>query len=73
MVMERDMTWGGEHTIQGKGDVLWNCAPETCIIFFSQCHPNKFNEKENKKVLTRDLSTFGRLQMQLDLIKVSKR
>ena len=30
--MERDMTWGGEHTIQYKDDVLQNCVPETYII-----------------------------------------
>ena len=23
---------GGEHKIQCTGDVLWNCAPETCMI-----------------------------------------
>lgn len=32
MVMEGDLTWGGEHTIQCTGDVLWNCAPEIRII-----------------------------------------
>ena len=30
--MEGDVSWGGEHTIHGTDDVLWNCAPETCII-----------------------------------------
>ena len=32
MVMEGDLTWGGEHTILYLYDVLWNCASETCII-----------------------------------------
>ena len=32
MVMEGDLTWGGEHTVQCTGDVLQNCAPDTCII-----------------------------------------
>ena len=32
MVMERDLTWGGEHTIQYTDDVFYNCAPETYII-----------------------------------------
>ena len=41
MVMEGDLTWGGEHTIQCADDVLWNCTPEISIILL--CHPNKFN------------------------------
>lgn len=39
-----DVTWGGGHTVQCTGDVLQSCAPETCIIFTSHCHPNKFNK-----------------------------
>ena len=30
--MDGDLTWGGEHTVQCTDDVLWNCAPETCLI-----------------------------------------
>ena len=30
--MDGDLTWGGEHTTQGTGDVLWNCAPGPCTI-----------------------------------------
>ena len=26
---------GGEHTMQGTDDVLWNCAPETCVILLT--------------------------------------
>ena len=47
MVMEGDLTWGGEHTTQSTDDVLWNCASETCN-FVNQCHPNKFSKKEKK-------------------------
>ena len=32
MVMEGDLTWSGEHTIQYTDDVLQNCTPETYII-----------------------------------------
>ena len=32
MVMEGDLAWGGEHTIQYTVDVLQNCIPETYII-----------------------------------------
>ena len=28
-LLERDLTWFGEHTIQCIDDVLGNCAPET--------------------------------------------
>ena len=49
MVMERDVTWGGEHTIQCKGDVLWNCAPETCIIFLTSVTPINSMKRKIKK------------------------
>ena len=32
MVMERDLTLGGKHTMQYTDDVLWNCTLETYII-----------------------------------------
>ena len=32
MVMEGELTWGGEHTIQCTEDVLQNCRPETYIL-----------------------------------------
>ena len=37
--MEGDLTWDGEHTIQCTDDVLWNCAPETCIILLTSVTP----------------------------------
>ena len=33
--MEGDMTWGGEHTVQRTGEVLQNCAPETCMTLLT--------------------------------------
>ena len=50
MVMERDLTWGGEHTIQYTDDVLQNCTPET-YNFINQYHPQnsiKILKKETK-------------------------
>ena len=41
---EGDLTWGGEHMIQCRDDVLWNSAPETCN-FVNHCHQNKLNKK----------------------------
>ena len=35
MVIEGDLTWGGEHTIQYTDDVLQNCTPETYIILLT--------------------------------------
>ena len=31
MVVEGDLTWGGERAIQRTDDVSWNGAPETCM------------------------------------------
>ena len=35
MVMEGDLTWGGELPVQHTEDVLWNRAPEICVILTS--------------------------------------
>ena len=34
-MMERDLTWGGEHTIQYIGDILQNRTPHTYIILLT--------------------------------------
>ena len=39
MVMEGDLTWGGEHTMQYTGDVLWRCTPQTYIIVLTNATP----------------------------------
>ena len=44
MVMEGDLTWGGEHRIQY--DVLQNCTPETYIILFTPI--NSMKQKKNQ-------------------------
>ena len=33
-----DLTWGGEHTTQCADDVVWNCAPENCIILLTSVY-----------------------------------
>ena len=50
MVMEGDLTWGGEHTIQYTVDVFQNCTPETYIIYYLRIPPkvNKNTKKMNK-------------------------
>ena len=35
MVIERDLTLGGEHTIQYTNDVLQNCTPENIYNFIN--------------------------------------
>ena len=47
MVIEGDLTWGGEHTIQYTDDVLQNCIPETLYNSINQSYPNKFNKNIN--------------------------
>ena len=39
MVMEGDLTWGGEHTVQCTDHVLQNCTPETYIILLTDVTP----------------------------------
>ena len=46
MVMQGDLTWGGEHTIHCADDVLWNCAPANCIILLTNVTP--INSKKGK-------------------------
>ena len=51
MVMEEDLTWGGEHTVQCTDDVLWNCTPETYIILLTNVTPiNSIKRKTKQNV-----------------------
>ena len=59
MVMDRDLTWSGEHTIQCTDDVLWNCAPETCIILLTIVTPINFKKGESHhKSMTQSWSRY---------------
>ena len=47
MVMEGELTSGGEHTIQCTHDILQNCTPETYIILLTNATPiNLMNKKK---------------------------
>ena len=43
-----NLTWGGEYTIQCTDNVLWNCAPETCIILLTSVAPINSIKRKNK-------------------------
>ena len=56
MVMGGDLTWGGEHSIQCTGDILWNCALKTCIILLTSVTPiNLIRRKYLNKYLIKDI------------------
>lgn len=43
------LTWGGEYTIECMDDVLYNYAPETCVILLTSVTTNKSNKKGKMK------------------------
>ena len=46
-MMEGDLTWGGEHTIQNTDDVVQNFTPESYIIVLKMSPP-KIQSKVKK-------------------------
>ena len=48
MLTEGGLTWGGEHTIQCKDNVLWDCASMTCIILLTSVTPINSIKKKKK-------------------------
>ena len=44
MAMKRDLTLGGEHTIQYTDNVLQNWTRETYMILLTNITPNEFNK-----------------------------
>ena len=46
MVMEGDLTWGGEHTVQCIGDALQNCTSATYITVLTNVTPINSIKKE---------------------------
>ena len=49
-VREGDLTRGGEHIVQCADDVLWNCAPETCVILLTSVAPiNSIKSKKRER------------------------
>ena len=46
MVAERDLTSGGEYTMQYEDDVLQNCALETCMVLLTNVTPINLIKKQ---------------------------
>ena len=44
MVVEGDLTWGGEHIIQYTEDVLQNCELQSYIVLLTNVTPIKINK-----------------------------
>ena len=58
--MEGDLTWDGDHSIQCKDDVFWNCVPETSIISLTSVTPINSIKRKRKKNIPE--STFCDLE-----------
>ena len=58
--MEGDLTWDGDHSIQCKDAVFWNCAPETSIISLTSVTPINSIKRRRKKNIPE--STFCDLE-----------
>ena len=50
MVMEGDLTWGGEPTIPYTDGVLYNHAPETYLILLTNVIPTNSIKKKNNPI-----------------------
>ena len=62
MVMEGDLTWDGENTVQHTPDVLQNCIPETYIILLTNVTPiDSINKKELQKRKTDSSNIHSKL------------
>ena len=51
MVMEGDLTWGVEHTVQYTDDTLQNYTPETYTILLTNATPIHSIKKKGKKAM----------------------
>ena len=49
MVMEGDLTWGGEHTVQYTDDVLQTYIPETLILLTNVTTISSIKKKVKKR------------------------
>ena len=52
MVTEKDLTLGGEHTMQYTDDVSWNCTTEHYIISLTNVNPMKLVLKRKKMLIS---------------------
>ena len=48
-MVEGDLTWGGEHTIQYTDDVLQNCTPETYMLLLTDATQKISVHKSSEK------------------------
>ena len=46
---------GVANTVQCTDDVLWNCAPDTCVILLACVAAIKSNKKEKKETRVEDI------------------
>ena len=60
MVIEGDLAWDVEHSIQCTNDVLWNCAPETCIISLTSITPINSIKKKTETKIERKKENHGK-------------
>ena len=58
-MMEGDLTWGGEHTVQYTDDVLQNCTHETYIILLNNVTTINSIKKVKKSKKIKDDSEAG--------------
>ena len=54
MVMEGDLTWDGEHTIQFTDDVLQTRTPEPYVILLTKVTPTNSIKKEIEKKISHE-------------------
>ena len=53
MVMEGDLTWGGEHTVQYTDDMVQNLTQETYLILLTDVTPvNSIKYKKIKRSIS---------------------
>ena len=69
MVMDRDLTWSGEHTVQCTDDILWNHAPETYIILLTSGTP--INSIKRQKSTEEEVTLFNSFY-EVSFILISK-
>ena len=68
MVMDKDLTWGGEHTIQCTDDVLQNCALETCTVLLTSVTSISSIKRKESHILETTL-LLATMSIQITLAK----
>ena len=68
MVMDGDLTWVMD-TVQCTDDVLWNCAPETCIILLASITPIHSIKKKKRFIVYLIPGLFSLLNQKIIVLK----